>query len=237
MKGIMEEGAKIKKNYKQLELHLSYWLNLIYLENMIPFLKEHHNSISAINDEVNHAILAYGTMKLRTALAGVLSTNEFLQNILAKVEETIPNITFDEKVIELARYYHQKCRSQEIAQFKKLSSDSFGSFYGSDERYHRRYCSYVTDSTEGETTCNTMRRTNKASDHSFREAVSREEAIPVHHINNLNPFMTNSNVTIPSGRSASAMRKSLTINNEQQPLSAKAVKISLNDILRDKRLY
>lgn len=67
IKGILEEGTKVKKHYKQLELHLSHWLNLIYLENMILFFKEHHQQITEVDDNVSHAVLAFGTMKLRSS--------------------------------------------------------------------------------------------------------------------------------------------------------------------------
>jgi hypothetical protein len=234
MKGILEEGAKMKKNYKQLELHLSYWLNLVYLENMMFFLRDHQHSIQAITPEVNHAILAYATMKLRTNFADVLTSNEFLQTIITKIEETIPNITFDDKIIELANHYHAKLKAKDSNMFKKKSTDTFGSFV--DQESQRRYSSFGgSDSTHDESNIQSVtNRRTKGSEISQRN--SGREEIPNNLQNiNVNPFIIDAVGPIPID---AALKKHNLFNDTygNSSNSSRSIKISLSEIMKDRNL-
>ena len=123
MKGIMEEGAKVRKHFKQLELYMSHWLNLIYLENVIMCVDETDSfSFTVFSKEVNHNILSRAVDRVKQAFHGISTHSEFLKDILRHVEASIPNISFDIKAIELARAYRHKSRAKPT-QPRKRSTD------------------------------------------------------------------------------------------------------------------
>jgi len=124
MKDVMQEGAKVKKQFNKLELYLSHWLNLIYLENMITSVDESDPlSFTVFSKEVNQTILARAADKVRKAFAGIPTHSEFLKDVLKHVETSIPNITFDLKSVELARAYRHKVKETKPTQGRKVSGD------------------------------------------------------------------------------------------------------------------
>ena len=124
MKDILHEGAKVKKQFHQLELYLSHWLNLIYLESMIQCVdKTDSFSFTVFSKEVNQNILFKTVEKVKKAFEGIPTHSEFLKDILKHVENSIPNITFDIKSVELARAYRHKARDLQAQQSRKRSSD------------------------------------------------------------------------------------------------------------------
>jgi len=124
MKDVMQEGAKVKKQFNKLELYLSHWLNLIYLENMISCVDDSDPiSFTVFSKEVNQGILAQAAEKVRRAFDGIQTHSEFLKDVLKHVENSIPNITFDIKSVELARAYRHKVREAKSHQSRKVSGD------------------------------------------------------------------------------------------------------------------
>ena len=124
----MQEGVKVRKHFKQLELYMSHWLNLMYLENMIMSVDETDAlAFTVFSKEVNHKILLRATEKVRKAFQDVPTHSDFLGDILKHVETSIPNISFDIKTVELARAYRQKVRAR-TSQPRKRSTDLSNSF-------------------------------------------------------------------------------------------------------------
>jgi len=124
MKDILHEGAKVKKQFHQLELYLSHWLNLIYLESMIKCVDQTDSfSFTVFSKEVNQNILFKAAERVRKAFEGIPTHSEFLKDILKHVENSIPNITFDIKSVELARAYRHKAKELKAQQSRKKSSD------------------------------------------------------------------------------------------------------------------
>lgn len=245
VKGLMEEGAKIKKHYKQLELHLSYWLNLIYLENLYMFLKEHPTPNAKFTEEFNQTVLAFGTKKIRSTFHELLPKNEFLQTILKKVEETIPNITFDEKLLELAKFYHSK-NTREILLVKKQkqSSDSFVSTnMDSDDRFHKRGGSITGgDSVDAfdttcHTTCHTLRRTKGSENKEITPRELRDEHPPIAPISNVHPFVISGNLNSSTNNNSinSSKQNGRSGSFGMDPMAgSKTIKVSLNELIAKK---
>lgn len=88
--------------------------------------------------------------------------------MIERVEETIPNITFDSKVVELTKWYQEKLKYRELNRKNKLSADSFASENDVNRRYYSSFMA-TEQSTEGDYSVYSNRRTTKNSDHSFKE--------------------------------------------------------------------
>ena len=132
MKDVMQEGAKVKKQFNKLELYLSHWLNLIYLENMISSVDESDPlSFTVFSKEINQSILARAAEKVRRAFDGIPTHSEFLKDVLKHVETSIPNITFDLKSVELARAYRHKVRDTKPTQQGRKPSGDLSTTVGS----------------------------------------------------------------------------------------------------------
>lgn len=109
MKDIKQEGARFKKQFKQLELYMSHWLNLIYLQNMILSVDESDSlTDSLFTQDINHSILFQATKRIKQAFQGTAVHDKFIQDIILNVETSIPNISFDPKSIELAQLYSRR---------------------------------------------------------------------------------------------------------------------------------
>lgn len=109
MKDIKQEGAMFKKQFKQLELYMSHWLNLIYLQNMIISVDESESlTDSLFTQDINHSILFQATKRIKQAFQGNTVHEKFIQDIILNVESSIPNISFDPKSVELAQLYSKK---------------------------------------------------------------------------------------------------------------------------------
>ena len=127
----MDEAVKLKKSNKNLELNLSYWLNLVYLGNLILFFNENPHMINYVSQDIHKSIFNSGIKKIKDTFEVLCNKNEFYDSLMKNIGGSIPKITFDPNVVEICKLYTHKLakeiRDDEIRRNRDSASTCYTS--------------------------------------------------------------------------------------------------------------